>query len=117
LIQAEHRDAACARGEGAPNWLSPPCPFGLPSPQVPVEASDFAHQDRSVVIDGEQRFITVVSFRHYEALSFGLGTKVVTAVARFGFPDTPSFYTVDDLGPYVAGLRRSMLDGLRGREA
>jgi hypothetical protein len=132
LTQAEQWDAARARSEWAPNGLSdarksaqlvvgvvedPPRPFGLPSPEVPVPASDFAHQDRAVVIDGEQRVITAVSFRHYEALSFDLGTKVVTAVARFGFPDTPSFYTVDDLGPYVAGLRRSMLDGLRRREA
>ena len=131
LTQAEHRDGAWARGEWAPGWLSqarkpprlsvrvvdPPRPFGLPFPEASVPPSGFADQDRAVVIDGEQRVITAVSFRHYEALSFGLGTKVVTAVARFGFPDTPSFYTVDDLGPYVAGLRRSMLDGLRRREA
>jgi hypothetical protein len=71
--------------------------------------SGFAQQDRAVVIDGEQRLIPVVSFRHYEALRFDQGTKVVTAVARFGFPDAPSFHTVDDLGPYAAGHRRFML--------
>jgi len=86
LTQAEHRDAAWARGEWAPGWLSqarkaprlsvrvvdPPSPFGspfgLPSAEVPLPASDFAYQDRAVVIDGEQRVITAVTFRRYEAL-------------------------------------------------
>ena len=50
------------------------------------------------------------------ALRFHQGAKVATAVARFGFPDAPSFHTVDDLGPYVAGFRRFMLGLLRLRE-
>jgi hypothetical protein len=106
LTQAEHRDAVWARDE----WADPPGPFSPPdTPEMAVPASGFTHQDRAVVIDGEQRAVPVLSFRHYEALSFDLGTKVVTAVARFGLPDTPTFYTVDDLGPYAAGFRRFML--------
>jgi hypothetical protein len=112
LTRAEHRDAAWARGE----WEDPTDPFS-PAPRMPVPASGFAHQDRAVVIDGEQRVIPAVSFRHYEALRFRQGTKVVTAVARFGFPDAPLFHAVDDLGPYVAGFRRFMLGQLRLREA
>jgi hypothetical protein len=104
LARAEHRDAAWARGE----WEDPVDPFS-PALTVPVPVSGFTHQDRAVVIDGEQRVVPVVSFRHYEALRFDQGTKVVTAVARFGFPDAASFHTVDDLGPYVAGHRRFML--------
>lgn len=72
-------------------------------------ASGFAHQDRAVAIDGEQQVVQVVSYQHYEAFRFHQDTKIVTAIARFGFPEGPSFHTVDDLGPYIAGFRRFRL--------
>jgi hypothetical protein len=112
LVRADHRDAAYARDE----WADVPGPFeppiGLDS-SVPVPANGFAHQDRAVIIDGEQRVVPVVSYRRYEALRFHQDTKIVTAVARSGFPEAPSFHTVDDLGPYAAGFRRFMLSVLR----
>ena len=112
LARAEHRDAAWARGE----WEDVPDTFGS-HPGAPVPVGGFARQDRAVAIDGEQWVIPAVSFRHYEALRFDQGAKAVIAVARFGFPDAPSFHTVDDLGPYVAGFRRFMVGLLRLREA
>jgi len=112
LARAGYRDAAYARGE----WEAPAGSFD-PIPGVPVPASGFAHRDRAVVIDGDQRMIPVVSFGPYEALRFHQDTKVVTAVARFALPDAPSFHTVDDLGPYVAGFRRFMLSLPRLRQA
>jgi hypothetical protein len=102
LARAGHRDAAWARGD----WEYPTGAFD-PIPGVPVPGGGFAHHDRAVVIDGDQRVIRAVSFGRYEALRFHQDTKVVSTVARFGFTDTPSFHTVDDLGPYVAGFRGS----------
>src|SRR5579875_2713399 len=98
LVRAEHRDAAYARGD----WEDPAGPFAPPiglDPSVPVPASGFTRQDRAVVIDGEQRVVPLVSYRRYEALRFCQDTKIVTAVARSGFPGAPSFRTADDLGP------------------
>jgi hypothetical protein len=108
LARAEHRDAAWARGE----WEHVGGPFS-PVPRVTVPVNGFTQQDRAVEVDGEQRVIPLLSLGHYQALRFEQDTKAVTAVARFGFPEALSFYTVDDLGPYVAGFRRFMLGLLR----
>jgi hypothetical protein len=111
LVRAERQDAAYARGD----WEDAAGPFDPPigpDPSVPVPASGFAREDRVVIIDGEQQVVPLVSYRHYAALRFHQDTKVVTAVARSGFADAPSFHTVDDLGPYVAGFRRFMLSML-----
>lgn len=108
LVRAGQRDAAYARGR----WADAPGPFDPPTglePSVPVPAAGFAHQDRTVVIDGQQQMVRIVSYQDYEALGFHQDEKIVTAVARSGFPAAPSFHTVDDLGPYIAGFRRSML--------
>jgi hypothetical protein len=114
LTRAKHRDAAWAGGE----WENATGPFSASHPEAPIPDSGFAYQRRTVVIDSEQRTVAAVSFGQYEALRFRHGTMVVTAVARFGFPDTLSFQTVDDLRPYAAGFRRFMVSLLlRLREA
>ena len=108
LTRAELRHAAWLRGD----WEEPTGPFD-PYPEVRVPASGFYRRDQAVVVDGEQRVIPIVFFRHHDALRFQQDTKIVTAVARFGFPAAPSFHTVDDLGPYAAGFRRFVLSWLR----
>jgi hypothetical protein len=111
LVRAGQRDAAYARGD----WVDAAGPFDPPiglDPSGPVPASGFTHQDRAVAIDGEQHMVPVVSYQHYEALCFHHDEKIVMAVARFGFPEAPSFHTVDDLGPYIARFRRFRLSML-----
>jgi hypothetical protein len=90
--------------------FSPP---DRPSEEVPVPEADFVRQEQTVIVDGEQRAIPVMSLRQYDALRFRQGSMVVTAVARLGFPDAPSFHTVEDLEPYFAGHRRFVLSWLR----
>jgi hypothetical protein len=106
--RAEHRDAAWTRGD----WESAGGPFE-PVPEVPLSLGAFEHEERSVVVEGQERAIAVVSRRNYEALRFRQGPAVVTAVARSGFPGVPSFQVVDDLEPYFAGYTRFVLSWLR----
>lgn len=109
LARAAHADEADARDD----WEDSTSPFGDPAFEVAVPAGGFSSQDRTVVLEGQHEVVSVVCFRHYEALRFRQDKKVVMAVARFGFPGTPSFHTVDDLRPYVAGRRRFTLSLLR----
>lgn len=64
-------------------------------------------------MDGEERTGTVVSHGDYAALRFRQGPVLITAVARLGFPPVLSFRVIDDLEPYFAGYRRSVLGFLR----
>jgi len=108
IRQAEHRDAAWARGD----WESAGDPFD-PVPHVPVRPGGFEREERTVVVTGEERAMTVVARGNYQALRFRQDLAVVTAVARPGFPGVPTFQIVDDLEPYFAGYTRFVLSWLR----
>jgi hypothetical protein len=112
LARAEHRDAAWARNDLG-ELVGVFSPANRPSEEVPVPEDVLTRQRRAADVDGEQRAMQVVSLRQYEALRFRHGPMVVTAVARWGFPDPLSFRTVSDLEPYFAGHRRFVLSWLR----
>jgi hypothetical protein len=107
--RAELRDAAWSRED----WEAEPAVFE-PSPEkIQVQAAGFEHDERAVVVAGQERRLPVVSHGSYEALRFTHGRLVVTAVARSGFPDRPAFDVVEDLEPYLAEHRRFIRSWLR----
>lgn len=111
LARAEHRDAAWERDdlEDMTAVFSPP-----DSPwDVAVRDTDFASDERTLTIDGEQATATVLSFGRYQGLHLRHGSMAVIAVARLGFPHDLSFQSVDDLEPYFAGRRRFVLSWVR----
>jgi hypothetical protein len=71
------------------------------------------HTERTLLVDGGQRTVTVTSWREYGAVRFRQDEIVVTAVARHGLPADLSFGWVEDLRPYFAGQRRFFLSWLR----
>jgi hypothetical protein len=113
IARAGQRDAAWARGD----WEDAAEMSGAEPFEVPVPPTGFDRQERRVVVAGQQHGIPVVSRGGYEALQFRHGRMVVTAVARRGFPDVPSFGVVDDLEPYLAGYTRFVAGWLRFWEA
>jgi hypothetical protein len=108
LAGAAHRDACYARDK----WEEAGGPFESPAPAQAL-ATELRRNDRQVVVDGEERYLAIASYRKYEALQFSQGSAVVTAVARFGFPDGLSFGQVDDLEPYFAGYIRFVRSWLK----
>jgi hypothetical protein len=108
IARAEHRDACFARLE----WEDAGDSFD-PVPPVPIPDRNLDHGERIIVVDGEERAATVVSYGNYAALRFRQGSVVVTAVARLGFPPVLSFHVIDDLEPYFAGYRRFVLGWLK----
>jgi hypothetical protein len=68
-----------------------------------VLASDIAGQPRA-----KPPRVPVVSFRHYQALSFSDGTTTATVVSRHPLPELPQFDWVTDLEPYFAGSRKRL---------
>ena len=66
-----------------------------------------------MVVAGQEREVPVTRHEGCEALRFEHDSKVVTAVARPGFPDRPQFELVNDVEPYFAEHRRFILSWLR----
>jgi hypothetical protein len=98
LGHAELRDDEIARSA----W-SAPSPSQESEPDGP-----FVHQTMDIIVCGTRRTVPVVSYRHYQALSFSEGTTGVTVVSRHPLPDLPQFNWVTDLEPYFAGWSRHM---------
>jgi hypothetical protein len=108
IARAEHRDACFARSE----WVDAGDCFD-PFPPVPVPDRILDHRQHTVVVDGEERTVSVVSCGHHAALRFRQGSVAVAATARLGFPSELSFGVTDDMEPYFAGYRRFVLGFLR----
>jgi hypothetical protein len=96
LGQAEWRDDQIARGE----WSS------FPPAQESKPDGPFRRGKIDIIVCGTRCRVPVVSYRHYQALSFSDGTTPVTVVSRHPLPDLPQFNWVTDLEPYFAGYRR-----------
>jgi hypothetical protein len=75
-------------------------------------SAEVLREDRSIMVNGEPRTVTVASWGGYEALRFEQGGEVITATARHRFPRDLSFRLVSDLEPYFAGHRRFFLSWL-----
>jgi hypothetical protein len=108
ITRAELRDQAWARRD----WTAEPPVFG-PAPDVHVPATGFEHDERIVLVAGQERQVPVTLHHRCEALRFTHDSMAVTAVARLGFPDRPQFELVTDLEPYLAEHRRFVLSWLR----
>lgn len=108
ITLAELRDEAWARED----WESELGAFE-PEPEVRVPADGFEREERAVIVAGQEHRLAVVSRGSYEALRFVRNPVVVTAVARLGFPQRPTFDVVEDLEPYLAEHRRFIRSWLR----
>jgi hypothetical protein len=96
LGEAERRDDKIARGD----WSSS-------SPgQDSVPPGPFRRGKMDIVVCGTRLRVPVVSYRHYQALSFSDGTTTATVVSRHPLPDLPRFDWVIDLEPYFDGYRK-----------
>jgi len=107
ITRAELRDRAWARRD----WTAEPSVFA-PVPGVHVPAGGFQRDEHVVVVAGQERQVPVTRHQGCEALRFAHDSKVVTVVARLGFPDRPQFELVNDLEPYLAEHRRFILSWL-----
>jgi hypothetical protein len=95
LGQAEWRDNQIASGD----WSS------MAPGQDSMPAGPFRRGKMNIVVCGAERRVPVVSYRHYQALSFSDGTTAATVVSRHPLPELPQFDWVTDLEPYYAGYR------------
>jgi hypothetical protein len=68
----------------------------------------FRRGKMDIIVCGTRRKVPVVSYRHYQALSFSDVTTPVTVVSRHPLPELPEFNWVTDLEPYFAGYRRHL---------
>jgi hypothetical protein len=93
LGEAAWRDEKIAGGD----WSS-----RSPS-QESIPAGPFRRGKMDIIVCGTRRRVPVVSYRHYQALSFSDGTTTATVVSRHPLPDLPKFGWVADLEPYFAG--------------
>jgi hypothetical protein len=108
ITRARLRDDAWARQD----WEREPGVFESAA-EVEVPDDGFEYRDRTVVVAGQQRHLPVISQEGYEALRLEYHPMVVTAVARGGLPERPTFDVVADLEPYLAEHRRFILSWLR----
>jgi hypothetical protein len=96
LGEAEWRDDQIARND----WSSSP-PGQESKPDGP-----FRRGKIDIIVCGTRHRVPVVSYRHYQALSFSDGTTTATVVSRHPLPEEPQFNWVTDLEPYFAGYRQ-----------
>ena len=68
----------------------------------------FRRGKMDIVVCGTRRKVPVVTYRHYQALSFSDGTTPVTVVSRHPLPELLQFDWITDLEPYFAGYRRRL---------
>jgi hypothetical protein len=112
LGRAHVADEAVARGD--PDYGRPIYSPAFPGEEAPLPPpGEVRHTERTLLVDGGQRTVTVTSWREYEAVRFRQDEIVVTAVARHGLPADLSLGRIEDLRPYVAGQRRFFLSWLR----
>jgi hypothetical protein len=98
LGEAEWRDDKIARGDW--NSRSPA--------QESMPAGPFRRGNMDIIVCGTPRRVPVVSYRHYQALSFSDETTTATVVSRHPLPDLPQFNWVTDLEPYFAGYSQHL---------
>jgi hypothetical protein len=96
LGEAEWRDDQIARGD----WSS------SSRAQESMPAGPYRRGKLDIIVCGTRRRVPMVSYRHYQALSFSDGTTTATVVSRHPLPDLPRFSWVADLEPYFAGYRQ-----------
>ena len=103
LSEADHLDAAAARGDRHPRPL-------------PDEAGGFTPGTAEIIVDGERRTVATLTYRKYHAFRFEQRNVLVTVISRPELPDLPAFAPVTDLEPYLqqtAAARRALLEQLR----
>jgi hypothetical protein len=111
LGRARVGDDAVQRGD--PSYGRPIFSRAMPGQEAPLpRAAEVERAERTVLVDGGSRTVTVASWREHQALQFRADGRVVTAVARHRFPAALSFGWIEDLGPYFAGRRRFFLSWL-----
>jgi hypothetical protein len=98
LGQAEWRDDQIGRGASD----------SFPLRQESRPDGPFRRGKMDIIVCGTRRRVPVVSYRHYQALSFSDGTITATVVSRHSLPELPQFDWVTDLEPYFAGYRRHL---------
>jgi hypothetical protein len=98
LGRAERRDDAIASGA----WSA------LSTHQESEPDGPFMHGTTDIIVFGTRRTVPVVSYRHYQALSFSEGATGVTVLSRHPLPGLPQFNWVTDLEPYLAAWSRQM---------
>jgi hypothetical protein len=98
LGEAEWRDDQIGRGD-----LD-----SFPPGQESMPGGPFRRGKMDIIVCGTRRRAPVVSYRHYQALSFSDGTTTATVVSRHPLPELPQFNWVTDLEPYFAGYRRHL---------
>jgi hypothetical protein len=102
ILQRERQDAAITRHD----WEAIENEAGGVDDEDAAARLAISDQYLDVLVDGEPRTVSVLSYRHFRALRLSYDNATVRVVSRHGTPELPRFELVTDLEPYFRGYAR-----------
>lgn len=67
-----------------------------------------SNERMDVLINGERETVSLICYRHYQALRFRHDSLTIRVVSRHSLPELPRFEIVTDLEPYFRGYTKFM---------